>query len=202
MREGQNLIVSNQDKSMTSQTSTNKILVDVVNNLELTQDVLDRHRDSGSVSSRMVTQLSKVCEELRMAVTGLNSAQDEMANQSSSSMVQLDRVIKSVENIIREENLSSKRRLSVITDSGPATKRRHRTMDSDGHDDSMSGGGSSPSSSVHEDMDLEIKQPTVKLHQATLSLKQKAVLKRSLESRVSEESTEELKDEFISPEKN
>ena len=56
MRESQNLIVSTQKTSFSSQASTNRILADVVNNLELTMTLVERCRDSRG-DSKIVAQV-------------------------------------------------------------------------------------------------------------------------------------------------
>ena len=148
-------------------------------------------------------QVETVCEELSSAVTGLITAQEGLANCSSNSMAQLDSLIKSADILLREDN--SRKRLSVSVDSGPAAKRRQkggagvRTLARTETEDSGSG-AASPASDTWPD--TEIKQPTLKLHKAILSPRQKAGLRKSVESPdIAEDDDTEIKDEFASPEK-
>ena len=207
MRESQNLIVSSQNVGLTTQTNTNKLLADVVTNLETTHGLLDRFRDNSS--SRVTTRLSDICDELGSAVTGLLSAQDQLGSCSTNNMAQLDKLIKSACNIMREDTWNTKKRLSLSTDGGPAAKRR------------TGGGGvrmlvKARSEDVPEDTNseasendwesAEVKQPTVRLHPAILSPKMKEEARKSLKSRddnTTDDNSDsvELKDEFASPEK-
>ena len=208
MRESQNLIVATQNSGMSVQASTNKILADVVTNLEQTHTILDRFRD-GAPTSKMSSRLTELCDDLGKAVTGLLSAQDQLANCSTNNMQQLEKLIKSASNIMREDTWNNKKRVSVM-DVGPASKRR-------------TGGGGikmvvrnrmeetssipSPSSEYGQQEDWEppeVRQPTVMVRQAILSPQVRADLRRSLEvnSLGDHHDDTELRDEFISPEKS
>ena len=90
MRESQNLIVATQNSGMSVQASTNKILANVVTNLEKTHMILDRYQD-GSTSSKMSSRMADLCDDLGKAVTGLMSAQDQLSNCSSNNIQQLDK---------------------------------------------------------------------------------------------------------------
>ena len=209
VRESQNLIVSSQNQGFASQTATNKLLVDVVTSLETTHSLLDRFTGAGNKIT-ITAKLSDICDDLGTAVTGLVSAQDQLANCSTNNMAQLDKLIKSASTIMREDTWNSKKRLSVAADEGPAAKRRTggggvrmvvNVRDAaDLQDDSC--GAASPASEVAEDWEVqEVRQPTVKVRQAILSPRQKAELRRSLETPDQEDSGQ-LRDEFASPEKN
>merc|ERR1719150_1479833 len=181
VRESQNLIVATQNSGMSVQTSSNKI------------------------SSR----LADLCDDLGKAVTGLLSAQDQLSNCGTNNMQQLEKLIKSASNIMREDTWNNKKRVSVM-DVGPASKRR-------------TGGGGikmvvrnrmeetssipSPSSEYGQQEDWEppeVRQPTVMVRQAILSPQVRADLRRSLEvnSLGDHHDDTELRDEFISPEKS
>ena len=122
VRDSQNLIVATQNSGMSVQASTNKILADVVTNLEQTHNILDRFRD-GAPTSKMSSRLTELCDDLGKAVTGLLSAQDQLTNCGTNNMQQLEKLIKSASNIMREDTWNNKKRVSVM-DVGPATKRR------------------------------------------------------------------------------
>ena len=210
MRESQNLIVATQNSGMSVQTSTNKILADVVTNLEQTHNILDRLRD-GATSSKLSSRLADLCDDLGKAVTGLLSAQDQLSNCGSNNMQQLDKLIKSATTIMREDTWNNKKRVSV-TEGGPATKRRtggvgvkmlvrNRTEDS-----SSLHSPSSESGQLQEDWEPpEVRQPTVMVRQAILSPQVRAELRRSIETNSGSDGhlhdDTELRDEFISPEK-
>ena len=208
MRDSQNLIVATQNSGMSVQASTNKILADVVTNLEQTHNILDRFRD-GAPTSKMSSRLSELCDDLGKAVTGLLSAQDQLTNCGTNNMQQLEKLIKSASNIMREDTWNNKKRVSVM-DVGPASKRR-------------TGGGGikmvvrnrmedtssipSPSSEYGQQEDWEppeVRQPTVMVRQAILSPQVRADLRRSLETNSlgDHHDDTELRDEFISPEKS
>ena len=122
VRESQNLIVSSQNQGFASQTATNKLLVDVVTSLETTHSLLDRFTGAGNKIT-ITAKLSDICDDLGTAVTGLVSAQDQLANCSTNNMAQLDKLIKSASTIMREDTWNNKKRVSVM-EGGPATKRR------------------------------------------------------------------------------
>ena len=210
VRDSQNLIVATQNSGMSVQASTNKILADVVTNLEQTHTILDRFRD-GTPTSKMNSRLGDLCDDLGKAVTGLLSAQDQLANCGTNNMQQLEKLIKSASDILREDTWNNKKRVSVM-DVGPASKRR-------------TGGGGikikvvrnrleetssipSPSSEYgqQDDWDTpEVRQPTVMLRPAILSPQVRADLRRSLETNSlggDHHDDTELRDEFISPEKS
>ena len=152
-----------------------------------------------------------MCEELGSAVTGLMSAQEGLANCSTNSMTQLETLIKSAGHLLREDTWHSKKRLSAGGgDLGPAAKRRVkggvRMLVRTETEESGSGAASPASEPGHEAdtwHDTEIKQCGVKLHQAILSPRQKAGLRKSVETpdTIGEDDTE-IKDEFASPEKS
>lgn len=203
------MIVATQNSGMTIQASTNKILADVVTNLEQTHNILDRLRD-GASSSKSSSRLEGLCDELGKAVTGLLSAQDQLSNCGTTNMHQLEKLIKSASTIMREDTWNNKKRVSV-TEGGPATKRRiggggikmvvrNRTEDSSSLPSPSSEGGQ-----LQEDWEQpEVRQPTVMMRQAIISPQIKAELSRRLieiNSNTDHHDDTELQDEFISPEK-
>lgn len=209
VRESQNLIVASQNSGLSVQANTNKILADVVANLEQTHNILDRFRD-GATSSKMTSRLGELCDDLGKAVTGLMSAQDQLSNCSSNNMQQLDKLIKSASTIMREDTWNNKKRVSVM-EGGPTTKRRtggggikmvvrNRTEDS-----SSLPSPSSESGQQQEDWEPpEVRQPTVRVRQAILSPQIREELRRSIETNSGPgdlHDDTELRDEFISPEK-
>jgi len=209
VRESQNLIVSTQNLGFTSQTATNKILADVVTNLDSTTSLLERFGDN-SPSFKFTSKMSELCDDIRSAVNGLYTAQDQLSSCTSNSMQQLDKLIKSANHIMREDTWNTKKRLSVSTDGGPASKRRMGgggikmvvKVNRDNHDvQNDSCGGGSPASEAGQDEwgDTEVKQPTVRLRAAILSPRQREEAKRSLGTQ--EDNEDELRDEFASPEK-
>ena len=205
VRESQNLIVSSHNLNFTSQTSTNKILADVVTNLENTHSLLDRFRDGGA-GAKVTSRLSEICDDLGSAVTGLISAQDQLANCSTNNMQQLDKLIKSACTIMREDTWNNKKRLSASADAGPAAKRRTggggvrmvvSVRETEVAEDSC--GAASPASESHEEWDTpEVRLPTVNLRNAILSPRQREALRQSIETREEDDATE-VKDEFASP---
>ena len=100
VRESQNLIVSTQNLGFTSQTATNKILADVVTNLDSTTSLLERFGDN-SPSFKFTSKMSELCDDIRSAVNGLYTAQDQLSSCTSNSMQQLDKLIKSANHIMR-----------------------------------------------------------------------------------------------------
>ena len=114
------MIVATQNSGMSVQASTNKILTEVVTNLEQTHTILDRE---GAPTSKLSSRLTELCDDLGKAVTGLLSAQDLLTNCGTNNMQQLEKLIKSASNIMREDTWNNKKRVSVM-DVGPASKRR------------------------------------------------------------------------------
>jgi hypothetical protein len=198
----------------------------VVNNLEQAHNLLDSDSD-GTLPQRITSRLAEICDDLAAAVTGLVTAQDQMGSCGTSNMEQLDRLIKSASNIMREDSMVSatgRKRMSA-SEGGPAGKKRGvvggiRSLRRDVVEESGSvGSGAASSSPMSEgvggdgvepnegDWDPPVlRQPSVLVRQAVLTPRQRAELRKFSKDEEKDEKDNavneiEIKDEFASPEK-
>jgi len=219
VRESQARISTGQESSIHTQAETNRLLGVVVNNLEQTHNLLERHGD-GALPQRMTTRLQEICDDLAAAVTGLVTAQDQLGNFGTSNVEQLDRLIKSASNILRDDSTllsgARKRAGNGGGEGGPSGKKRGvvggiRSLRGDGTEESGSVGGAS-SSPMSEggveggEGDWEppvLKQPSVLVRQAVLTPRQRAELRKFSRDDDKDDTTDvtEIRDEFASPEK-
>ena len=196
------MIMTTQSSGQAAQTATNKILAEVVAGLEAAHAALGRAGQGGGQGQ---ARLSAVCDQLGAAVTSLLGAQDELASGTSSSLVRLDRLIRTAGGLIREDELSARRKRAVAVlepggSGGPAGKRCLTLV----------AGQAGRGSPAHQDSSWEppdVRQPSVMVRHAVLTARQKADLRKfsGEEVNVKEElpgpAHTELKDEFASPEK-
>jgi len=225
VRESQAHISASQDSGFEVQAETNRLLGVVVSSLDQAHNLLDRW--DGIMPHPMTTRLADICDDLGGAVTGLVTAQDQMASSGTSNMEQLDRLIKSAVNIMKEDVnaiKSSGRKRMLTSDGGPGGKKRAigamRSMRRDLGEESGSvdsGGGVLSSSPMSEGVGgeagegdwepPEVKQPSVLVKQAVLTPRQRAELRKfSREDEKDEKDSSaietEIRDEFASPEKS
>jgi len=229
VRESQAHISAGQESGILAQAETNRLLGVVVNNLEEAHNLLDSDSD-GTLPQRITSRLAEICDDLAAAVTGLVTAQDQMGSCGTSNMEQLDRLIKSASNIMREDSLMSatgRKRMSA-SEGGPVGKKRGvvggiRSLRREVVEESGSvGSGAASSSPMSEagggdgvdgvepnegDWDPPVlRQPSVLVRQAVLTPRQRAELRKFSKDEEKDEKDNalneiEIKDEFASPEK-
>eukprot|EP00092_Neocalanus_flemingeri_P017244 GFUD01018647.1.p1 GENE.GFUD01018647.1~~GFUD01018647.1.p1 ORF type:complete len:1673 (+),score=562.04 GFUD01018647.1:126-5144(+) len=225
VRESQAHISAGQESGILAQAETNRLLGTVVSSLEQAHSLLDRHSDDTLLTSR----LKEICDDLAGAVTGLVTAQDQLASCGTSNMEQLDRLIKSASSIMKEDTITStsagRKRMSA-SEGGPGGKKRGvvggiRSLRRDVADESVSVGGSVGSGALSSspmseagvgdgnEVDWEppeVRQPSVLVKQAVLTPRQRAELRKFSRDEDNDEkentaSETEIRDEFASPEK-
>eukprot|EP00090_Calanus_glacialis_P004110 TRINITY_DN13042_c0_g1_i1.p1 TRINITY_DN13042_c0_g1~~TRINITY_DN13042_c0_g1_i1.p1 ORF type:complete len:1677 (-),score=602.43 TRINITY_DN13042_c0_g1_i1:383-5413(-) len=227
VRESQAHISAGQESGILAQAETNRLLGVVVNNLEQAHNLLDSDSD-GTLPQRITSRLAEICDDLGAAVTGLVTAQDQMGSCGTSNMEQLDRLIKSASNIMREDALplsaTGRKRMSA-SEGGPVGKKRGvvggiRSLRRDVVEESGSvGSGAASCSPMSEggggdgvepnegDWDPPVlRQPSVLVRQAVLTPRQRAELRKFSKDEEKDEKDNavneiEIKDEFASPEK-
>ena len=124
MRESQAHISAGQESGIIAQAETNRLLGVVVSSLEQANNLIDRSSE-GSSPHRMTSRLAEICDDLTRAVTGLVTAQDTLASNRTSNMEQLDRLIKSATNLLKEDLISTNNRKRMsISEGGPGGKKR------------------------------------------------------------------------------
>ena len=190
-----------------------------MNNLEQTHNLMDRHGD-GSLPQRLTTRLQEICDDLAAAVTGLVTAQDQLGNFGTSNVEQLDRLIKSASNILRDDStiITAGRKRGGGGEGGAGGKKRgvvggiRSLRGGEGTEESGSVGGAS-SSPMSEGVGGEggegdweppvLKQPSVRVMQAVLTPRQRAELRKFSRDDDKDDATDatEITDEFASPEK-
>jgi len=224
VRESQAHISAGQESGIHAQAETNRLLGVVVNNLEQAHNLLDRESD-GTLPQRMTGRLAEICDDLAAAVTGLVTAQDQLGSYGTSNVEQLDRLIKSASNILREDSSMSgggRKRMSA-SEGGPGSKKRGvvggiRSLRGDTVEESGSmGSGATSSSPMSEggvgegevepnegDWDPPVlRQPSVLVRQAVLTPRQRAELRKFSRDDDKDNTADEteIRDEFASPEK-
>lgn len=225
VRESQAHISAGQESGILAQSETNRLLGVVVSSLEQAHNLIDRNSD-GSV---MTSRLAEICDDLAGAVTGLVTAQDQLASCGTSNMEQLDRLIKSASSIMKEDanasSNTSRKRMSV-SEGGPGSKKRGvvggiRSLRRDVAEESGSVGSGALSSSPMSEGGVgeggegnegdweppEVRQPSVLVRQAVLTPRQRAELRKFSRDDDKDEKDNtadetEIRDEFASPDKS
>jgi len=198
VRESQNLITSTQNRGLTSQERTNKILLSVVQSLDATNELLEKF-DRAHNKIAITAKLSETVDDLGSHTASLMTAQDQLASYCTESINKTDQLIKTATTIMREDTWNSKKRLAISRDEGPASKRRSASSGVSLVVNVRDIPGSPASASEDWEAASEVRQPTVKVRQVQVSPEQRAELLRTLEA--PEEESDELRDEFASPEK-
>jgi len=198
VRESQNLITSTQNRGLTSQERTNKILLSVVQSLDATNELLEKF-DRAHNKIAITAKLSETVDDLGSHTASLMTAQDQLASYCTESINKTDQLIKTATTIMREDTWNSKKRLAISRDEGPASKRRSASSGVSLVVNVRDIPGSPASASEDWEAASEVRQPTVKVRQVQVSPEQRADLLRTLEA--PEEESDELRDEFASPEK-
>ena len=147
----------------------------------------------------ITAKLSETVDDLGSHTASLMTAQDQLASYCTESINKTDQLIKTATTIMREDSWNSKKRLAISRDEGPASKRRSASSGVSLVVNVRDIPGSPASASEDWEAASEVRQPTVKVRQMQVSPEQRADLLRTLET--PEEESDELRDEFASPEK-
>ena len=147
----------------------------------------------------ITAKLSETVDDLGSHTASLMTAQDQLASYCTESINKTDQLIKTATTIMREDTWNSKKRLAISRDEGPASKRRSASSGVSLVVNVRDIPGSPASASEDWEAASEVRQPTVKVRQVQVSPEQRADLLRTLEA--PEEESDELRDEFASPEK-